>query len=56
MQVICSSEIISCVNRTSSSAIKLSQKCAAVLNDFNAIAKLGFASLLSGTLSKVGPH
>jgi hypothetical protein len=53
---MCCSEFISCANCTSSSAIKLSQKCAAVLKDFNAIAKLGFASLLSGTLSKVGSH
>jgi len=36
-----------------SSAIKLGQRCAEVLNDNDAIAGMGFASLLSGTLAKV---
>ena len=31
-------------------------RVAAVLNDFNVVAKLGFASLLSGTLSKASFH
>ena len=36
-----------------SPAVNLSQKCGIALNDNSAIAKLGFASLLSGTLSRV---